>query len=60
MLTEDRPGIVEPEEPHWVEPIGSIKMQVEFFDHAPSMKPAVQISAASNYPSPRSATPTAS
>jgi tellurite resistance-related uncharacterized protein len=38
VLTADRPGLVKPEEPHWVEPLGSIKMQVEFFDRDPSMK----------------------
>ena len=37
MLTPDRPGLVEPEEPHWVEPIGPIKMQVEFFDRKPEL-----------------------
>jgi tellurite resistance-related uncharacterized protein len=38
IVTVDQPGLVKPEEPHWVEPLGPIKMQVEFFDHAPSTK----------------------
>ena len=37
LLTPGRPGVVEPEEPHWVEPLGPIKMQVEFFDAAPDL-----------------------
>ena len=37
VLTAERPGLVEPEEPHWVEPLGSIRMQVEFFDRKPDL-----------------------
>ena len=37
-LTKDTPGLVEPDEPHWVDPIGRIKMQVEFFDSRPDLK----------------------
>lgn len=37
VLTTERPGLVGPEEPHWVEPIGPIKVQVEFFDNEPSV-----------------------
>jgi len=37
VLTPGQPGLVEPEEPHWVEPIGSIRMQVEFFDAPPEL-----------------------
>ncbi len=37
MLTPDQPGLVEPEEPHWVEAIGPIKMQIEFFDRKPDL-----------------------
>ena len=37
MLTPDQSGLVEPEEPHWVEPIGPIRMQVEFFDRKPEL-----------------------
>ncbi len=39
VLTADKPGLVKPDEPHWVEPLGSIKMQVEFFDQAPIDQP---------------------
>jgi tellurite resistance-related uncharacterized protein len=34
-LTPDRPGLVRPEQVHWVEPIGAMKMQVEFYAFAP-------------------------
>ena len=37
VLTVERPGLVQPEEPHWVEPLGRIRMQVEFFDQAPEL-----------------------
>ena len=37
VLTPERPGLVEPEEPHWVEPLGRIRMQVEFFDRKPAL-----------------------
>ena len=36
VLTPEQPGLVQPEEPHWVEPIGSIRMQVEFYDCDPN------------------------
>lgn len=35
VLSPDLPGLVKPEEPHWVEPLGSIQMQVEFYDCEP-------------------------
>jgi hemoglobin len=37
ILTPDRPGLVMPEQQHHVEPIGQIKMQVEFYDHKPQI-----------------------
>jgi tellurite resistance-related uncharacterized protein len=35
ILSPDRPGIVNPEQPHSVTPLGPMRMQVEFYDHAP-------------------------
>ena len=35
ILTPGRPGLVRPEETHWVEPIGPMQMQVEFHDEPP-------------------------
>ena len=35
ILTPDRPGLVLPDQPHHVEPLGKMRMQVDFYDHAP-------------------------
>jgi tellurite resistance-related uncharacterized protein len=35
VLGPDCPGLIKPEEPHWVEPLGVIEMQVEFYDSEP-------------------------
>lgn len=35
ILTPDNPGLVLPQQPHFVTPLGPMKMQVNFFDHAP-------------------------
>ena len=35
VLTPDRPGLVLPEQPHHVEPIGRMRMQVDFYDQPP-------------------------
>lgn len=35
ILTPDRPGLVQPQQPHHVEPLGRMRMQVEFYDRAP-------------------------
>lgn len=37
ILTPTNPGLVLPEEFHHVEPLGAMKMQVEFYDHLPSL-----------------------
>ena len=37
MLDPDRPGRVTPEQLHFVEPIGAVRMQVEFFDQDPGL-----------------------
>jgi hypothetical protein len=36
ILTPDRPGLIHPERKHRVEPIGSMRMQVEFYDRQPT------------------------
>ena len=36
LLSADRPGLIRPEEPHWVELVGPMKMQVEFYDREPA------------------------
>ena len=38
ILTPDSPGMVEPEEAHWVEPLGPMRMQVEFYDGEPALR----------------------
>ncbi|HEU5482489.1 MAG TPA: DUF1971 domain-containing protein [Sphingomicrobium sp.] len=38
MLTPDRTGLIRPEEPHWVEPNGPMRMQVEFYDSDPDVR----------------------
>lgn len=35
ILDCDRPGLVQPEQPHLVEPLGAMQMQVDFYDHDP-------------------------
>ena len=35
ILTPDRPGLVRPQQPHFVTPIGAMKMQVDFYDQPP-------------------------
>lgn len=36
-LAPDRPGLVEPTQAHWVEPLGPMRMQIEFHDARPSL-----------------------
>lgn len=35
ILTPDRPGLVRPQEPHFVTPLGDMQMQVAFYDQHP-------------------------
>jgi len=35
ILTPDRQGLVLPDQPHHVEALGKMRMQVDFYDHAP-------------------------
>ncbi|AMK26478.1 DUF1971 domain-containing protein (plasmid) [Sphingobium sp. SJ10-10] len=37
VLTPDRPGLVLPQQPHFVTPLGQMKMQVDFYDHRPDV-----------------------
>ena len=37
ILTPDRPGLVLPDQPHHVEPLGKMRMQVDFYDRAPNV-----------------------
>ena len=37
LLDVDTPGLIRPEETHWVEPIGQMRMQVEFYDREPEL-----------------------
>ena len=37
ILEPGRPGLILPEQPHFVEPLGPIRMQVEFYDHLPDL-----------------------
>ena len=36
VLTPDRPGLVLPEQTHRVEPMGRVRMQVDFYDRPPN------------------------
>lgn len=35
ILTPNQPGLISPEQPHHVEPLGRMQMQVEFYDEPP-------------------------
>ncbi|WP_420138917.1 DUF1971 domain-containing protein [Sphingomonas sp.] len=35
LLTPESPGLVRPDEPHFVEVIGPVSLRVDFFDHEP-------------------------
>lgn len=37
ILEPGRPGLIRPDEPHFVEPLGSMRMQVEFYDRMPDL-----------------------
>ncbi|GHH25232.1 hypothetical protein GCM10008023_38340 [Sphingomonas glacialis] len=36
ILDPDHPGLVLPDQPHFVEPLGAMRMQVDFYDRNPS------------------------
>ena len=35
MLDPDHPGLVEPQQPHFVTPVGAMTMRVDFYDRPP-------------------------
>ena len=37
ILTREQPGLIRPQETHWVEPLGTMRMQVEFYDAEPQL-----------------------
>jgi tellurite resistance-related uncharacterized protein len=37
LLTPQRAGLILPEETHWVEPSGLMRMQVEFYEREPAL-----------------------
>lgn len=37
ILEPGRPGLILPEQPHLVEPLGPARMQIEFYDHLPDL-----------------------
>lgn len=37
ILAPGCPGLILPEQPHLVEPLGAVRMQVEFYDHLPDL-----------------------
>lgn len=38
ILDPDHPGLVLPDQPHFVEPLGAMRMQVEFYDRQPEQQ----------------------
>ncbi|QIK96249.1 DUF1971 domain-containing protein [Sphingomonas sp. HDW15A] len=36
-LSADSPGLIAPQETHWVEPVGPMRMQVEFYSEQPAL-----------------------
>jgi tellurite resistance-related uncharacterized protein len=38
ILTPERPGLILPEQPHRVEPLGPMRMQVHFYDRPPDVE----------------------
>jgi tellurite resistance-related uncharacterized protein len=37
LLSPGTPGLLLPEEPHFVEPVGKVRMQVEFYEELPEV-----------------------
>ncbi len=37
-VTPGNPGLLLPEQPHWVTPLGSMRMQVDFYDSRPNLQ----------------------
>ena len=41
-LTPERPGLILPDQPHFVTPAGPMRMHVEFYDHRPDVAGGIQ------------------
>lgn len=39
VLEPDRPGLILPDQPHFVEPLGSMRIRVDFYDHPLEVQP---------------------
>ena len=39
LVTSDHPALLLPEQPHWVMPLGPMRMQVDFYDSRPNFEP---------------------
>ena len=39
ILTPDRPGLVQPQQTHRVEPLSRLRMQIDFYDREPALDP---------------------
>ncbi len=39
ILTPDRPGLVQPQQTHRVEPLSRLRMQIHFYDREPALDP---------------------
>lgn len=39
ILTPDRPGLVQPQQTHRVEPLSKLRMQIDFYDCEPALDP---------------------
>lgn len=37
VLTPQAPGLIAPQQPHFVEPLGAMRMQVDFYDAPPEI-----------------------
>ncbi|QZP09094.1 DUF1971 domain-containing protein [Caenibius sp. WL] len=37
LLTPGQPGLIRPQQPHFVTPLGPMKMQVDFYDQPPTV-----------------------
>ncbi|HEY9578973.1 MAG TPA: DUF1971 domain-containing protein [Rhizorhapis sp.] len=37
ILTPDKSGVVKPDQPHFVTPLGSMRMQIDFYEEPPGL-----------------------
>jgi hemoglobin len=37
VLTPEQPGLVRPEQLHHIEPLGAMRLRVDFYDHLPAL-----------------------